>query len=122
MGPPTPPSNTDTPKPSGAAAADNFTAVIEPDPVQPGEIRLHSWMLYTPQTPVLDLREETITSTLELVTLSIDCAYVQKNLTQVQNSALIAERNPKAPKSPNKELSDSDTSEEEQVNPSLRTS
>ena len=39
---PTPPSNKDAPKPSGAAAADNFTPVIEPDPVQPGEIRLHS--------------------------------------------------------------------------------
>ena len=60
---PTPPSNKDTPKPSGAAVADNFTPVIEPDP---GEIRLHSWMLYTPQAPVLDLREEAITSTLDL--------------------------------------------------------
>ena len=46
---PTPPSNKDTPKPSGTAAADNFTPVIEPDPVQPGKIRLHLWMLYTPQ-------------------------------------------------------------------------
>ena len=51
--------------------------------------------------------------------LSIDCAYVQKNPRQVQNSALMAEGNPK---SPTKELSDSDTSEEEQVNPILRTS
>ena len=63
---PTPSSNKDTPKLSGAAAADKFTLVIEPDPVQPGEIRLHSWMLYSPQAPVLDLREETITSTLDL--------------------------------------------------------
>ena len=43
-----------------------FSSVIEPDPVQPGEIRLHPWMLYTPQASVLDLREETITSTLDL--------------------------------------------------------
>ena len=63
---PTPPSNKNTPKPSGAAAADNFTPAIEPDPVQPGEIRLHSWMLYTLQAPVHDFREETITSTLDL--------------------------------------------------------
>ena len=63
---PTPPSNKDTPEPSGTTAADNFTPVIEPDPVQPGVIRLHLWMLYTPQAPVLDLREETITSTLDL--------------------------------------------------------
>ena len=63
---PSPPSNKDTSEPSGTKAADNFTPVIEPDPVQPGEIRLHSWMLYTPHTPVLDLRGETITSTLDL--------------------------------------------------------
>ena len=57
---PTPPQNKDTPDPSGAAAADMFTPVTEADPVQPREIRLHSQMLYTPQVPVLDLREETI--------------------------------------------------------------
>ena len=38
---------------------------------------------------------------------------------QVWNSTLMVERNPK---NPNKELSDSDTSEEEQVSPSLITS
>ena len=58
---PTPPSNKDTPEPSGVAAVDKFTPVMEIDPVQPGEIRLHSWMLYTPQAPVLNLRQETIT-------------------------------------------------------------
>ena len=63
---PNSPSNKNTPKPSGATEADNLTPVIEPDPVQPGEIRLHSWMLYTPQTSVLDLRGETIASTLDL--------------------------------------------------------
>ena len=63
---PPPPSNKDTPNLSSAAAADKFTPVIEPDPLQPREIRLHYWMLYTPQVPVLDLREETITSTLDL--------------------------------------------------------
>ena len=81
---PTHPSNKGTPKPSGATTADKFTPVIEQDPVQPREIRLHSWMLYTPQVPVLNFRGETITSTLD--------------------------------------LSDSDTSEEELVNPMLRTS
>ena len=63
---PTPLSNKDAPKPSGAAAADNFTPVMEPDPFKPGEIRLHSWMLYTPQAPVFDLRGETITSMFDL--------------------------------------------------------
>ena len=43
-------------------------------------------------------------------------------MRHTQNSALMAEGNPESPKSPTKELSDSDTSEEEQVNPILRTS
>ena len=43
-------------------------------------------------------------------------------MRHIHNSALMAEGNPKSPKSPTKELSDSDTSKEEQVNPILRTS
>ena len=59
--------NKDTPEPNGAAAAaEKFTPVIEPDPLQPREIRLSSWMLYMPQVLVLDLREETITSDMDL--------------------------------------------------------
>ena len=38
------------------------------------------------------------------------------------NSQLIAEGNPKKPRSPTKQLSDSDTSDEEQINPVLKTS
>ena len=38
------------------------------------------------------------------------------------HTALMSEGNPKRPKSPNKWLSDSDTLEEEQVNPMLKTS
>ena len=49
----------------------------------------------------------------------MDCDHVQKNTRHVQNSTLMAEGNPK---SPTKQLSDSDTSEEEQVNPIHRTS
>ena len=52
---------------NAAAAASNSTTEIPPDPVQPGEIRLHSWMLYTPQAPVLDLRGKNFTSTVDLV-------------------------------------------------------
>ena len=37
---PTPPTNNDNTT-SGIAAASNFTPEIQPDPVQPGEIRLH---------------------------------------------------------------------------------
>ena len=41
-----------------AKAAD--PAFFEADPLQPGEVCLHSWMLYTPQAPVLDLTGEHI--------------------------------------------------------------
>ena len=41
-----------------AAAADS--TLFDTDPLQPGEIRLHSWMLYTSQAPVLDLTGEHI--------------------------------------------------------------
>ena len=61
---PTEPTNNDiTISSTAAAAASNFTPEIQPDPVQPGEIRLHLWMLYTAQAPVLDLRGQNITST-----------------------------------------------------------
>ena len=46
---PTLPENKDTPTESGAAAAtDDFIPNIEADPLQPGEIYMHSWMLYSP--------------------------------------------------------------------------
>ena len=63
---PTPLTNNETTTSTTAAASSNFTPEILPDPVQPGEIRLHSWMLYTPEAPVLDLRGQSITSTLDL--------------------------------------------------------
>ena len=62
----TPSTNNKTSTSTAAAAASNFTSEIPPDPIQPGEIRLHSWMLYTPQAPVLDLRSQNVTFTLDL--------------------------------------------------------
>ena len=56
---PTQPTNNKTTLSTAVAAAGNFTSEIPPDPVQPGEIRLHSWMLYIPQDLVLDLRGQT---------------------------------------------------------------
>ena len=64
---PTPLTNNEMATSNAAAAASNLTPEIPPDPVQPGEIRLHSWMLYTPQAPVLDLQGKNVTSTLDLV-------------------------------------------------------
>ena len=52
---------------NAAAAASNLTPEMPHDPLQPGEIRLHSWMLYTPQAPVFNLRGKNSTSTLDLV-------------------------------------------------------
>ena len=64
---PTTRTNNKTATSTTAAAAGNLTPEIPPDPVQPGEIRLHSWMLYTPQAPVLNLRAQNITSILDLM-------------------------------------------------------
>ena len=41
-----------------AVAAD--PTLFDTDPLQPGEVHLHSWMLYTSQAPVLDLTGEHI--------------------------------------------------------------
>ena len=43
-------------------------------------------------------------------------------MRQKVNGQLMAEGNPQKPKSPTKQLSDSDTSEEEQINPVLKIS
>ena len=53
---------------------------------------------------------------------SINSVNAQKRTRHTWNSALMAEGNPKSPKSSTKQLSNSDISEEEQVNPMLRTS
>ena len=45
--------NNNTPNVDQAEAAD--PTFFNADPLQPGEVRLHSWMLYTPQAPILDL-------------------------------------------------------------------
>ena len=41
-----------------AEAAD--PTFFDTDPLQPGEVHLHSWMLYTSQAPILDLTGEHI--------------------------------------------------------------
>ena len=41
-----------------AEAAD--PTFFDADPLQPGEVHLHSWMLYTSQAPILDLTGEHI--------------------------------------------------------------
>ena len=50
--------NNNSPNTDQAEAAD--PTFFESDPLQPGEVCLHSWMLYIPQAPVLDLTGEHI--------------------------------------------------------------
>ena len=50
---PSPSQNNIIPTGDKAAAVDPI--IFETDPLQPGEICLHSWMLYTSQAPILDL-------------------------------------------------------------------
>ena len=55
---PSPSENNTMPTGDQAAAAD--PTLFDTDPLQPGWIRLHSWMLYTSQAPILDLTGENI--------------------------------------------------------------
>ena len=48
-----PGANDNTPNDNQAEAAEPTS--ITADPLQPGEVHLHSWMLYTPQAPILDV-------------------------------------------------------------------
>ena len=50
--------NNNTPNTDQAEAAD--PTFFDSDPLEPGEVCLHSWMLYTSQAPVLDLTGEHI--------------------------------------------------------------
>ena len=61
------PSNITVPSPgennttsTGDQAATADPTLFDTDPLQPGEICLHSWMLYTSQAPILDLTGEHI--------------------------------------------------------------
>ena len=57
---PSPGQNNTTLTGDQAAAAD--PTLFDTDPLQPGEIHLHSWMLYTSQAPILDLTGKDIKS------------------------------------------------------------
>ena len=63
---PTPPTNNEIATFNPAAAAITLPPEILADSLQPGKIQLHSWQLYTPEAPVLDLRDKKVTLTLDL--------------------------------------------------------
>ena len=62
-----------------AAAAD--PTIFDTDPLQPGEICSHSWMLYTSQAPILDLTGKDIKSTK-----NIEHAFHALNLCSKENN------------------------------------
>ena len=107
---PTPLTNNETATSNAAAAASKSIPEIPTDPLQPGELRLHSWQLYTPQAPVLDLRGKQVTSTLDLADAFHELCLCPSDNNQQEES------------SPNNQLSDSDTLDEEPINPILKTS
>ena len=78
-------------------------------------------MLDTPQAPVLDLRGQNVTSTLDLRDTFHQLHLCPKE-HETQGQWSTKERNPQNPKGPTKQLSDTDTSDEEQINPALKTS
>ena len=55
-----PSQNNTTPTADKAAAAD--PTIFDTDPLQPGEIHLHSWMLHTSKAPVFDFTGKDIMS------------------------------------------------------------
>ena len=95
---PTPLTNNETATLNAAAADSNSIPEIPTDPLPPGEIRLHSWQLCTPQAPVLDLRGKMVTSKLDLVDAFMSYIYVPQKTINKKNLHQMAEGNPKKPK------------------------
>ena len=54
--------------------------------------------------------------------LSTSYIYAQQKMRYKVNHQQMVEGNPKKPKCPNKQLRDSDTTDEEQINPIFKTS
>ena len=88
---PTPPTNNETAT-YNAAAASNPPPEIPVDPLQPGKITLHSWQLYTPEAPVLDLRGKKVTSTLDLADTFHELRLCSTDNNQQEESSLNGRR------------------------------
>ena len=85
---PTPPTNSEVATSNSAAPASNPPPEIPADPLQPGEIRLHSWQLYTPEAPVLDLRGKKVTSILDLADAFHELCLCSTDSDQQEESSL----------------------------------
>ena len=108
--------NNNTPNADQAEAAD--PTLFDVDPLQPGEVCLHSWMLYTSQAPVLDLTGEHIKTKED-----IEAAFHALNLcSQEEEEQKSDGRKKEEPVSQSKSLTDSDSSDNNKVNPRFKTS
>ena len=105
--------NNNSPDADQAEAVD--PTFFEAEPLQPGEVCLHLWMLYTPQSPILDLTGSHIKTKED-----IEAAFHALNLCTHANRSLITKKDAN-PNSQSKYLSDSD-SDDNEINPRLKTS
>ena len=103
--------NNNSPNTNQAEAAD--PAFFAADPLQPGEVRLHSWMLYTPQAPVLNLIGEHIKTKKD-----IKAAFHSLNLCTHDEQKSDGAKGHKAKQS--KYLADSD-SDDDNIDPRLHS-
>ena len=106
--------NNSSPNADQAEAAD--PTFFKADPLQPGKVHLHSWMLYTPQAPILDLTGAHIKTKEDiLMQLFMPSIYVH-----MMSRSLMAQKETKL-SSQSKYISDSD-SDENEINSKLKTS
>ena len=103
--------NNNNPNANQAEAAD--PTFFKADPLQPGEVCLILWMLYTPQAPVLDLTGEHIKRTPKQL-------FIPSTYVHMMSRSLIVQKDTR-PNSQTKYLSDSD-SDDNEINPRLKTS
>ena len=107
--------NNSMPTEDQVAAVD--PTLFDTDPLQPGEIHLHSWMLYTSQAPVLDLTREHIKTKED-----IEATFHALNLCPQQEEKSMAEKTKDEPVNQSKSLTDGNTSDDTEVNPRFKTS
>ena len=77
--------NNNSPSANQAEAVD--PTFFEADPLQPGEVHLHSWMLYTPQAHILDLTGAHIK-----IKEDVEAAFQALNYVHTKNRSLIAKK------------------------------
>ena len=105
--------------PTGDQAAAADSTLFDTDPLQPGKIHLHSWTLYTSQAPILDLTGKDIKPKKD-----IEDAFHPLNLCpQEDNEEKInGRKETRGTNNQSKSLTDSNTSDDIEVNPRFKTS